>query len=59
MKRKAKLIIALGRGKKKLFDKRETIKTEKNKRNLDEFLRKFKKTLYITRICLYFALSII
>ena len=35
---KAKLIIALGRGK-KLFDKRETIKNRENKRNLDRILR--------------------
>ena len=33
----AKLIIALGRGK-KLFDKRETIKNRENKRNLDRIL---------------------
>jgi SsrA-binding protein len=36
---KAKLIIALGRGK-KLFDKRETIKNRENKRNLDRILKK-------------------
>ena len=35
----AKLIIALGRGK-KLFDKRETIKNRDNKRNLDRILKK-------------------
>ena len=35
----AKLIIALGRGK-KLFDKRETIKNRENKRNLDRILKK-------------------
>ena len=36
---KAKLIIALGRGK-KLFDKRETIKNRENKRNIDRILKK-------------------
>ncbi len=36
---KAKLLIALGRGK-KLFDKRETIKDRENKRNLDRILKK-------------------
>lgn len=36
---KAKLIVALGRGK-KLFDKRETIKNRENKRNLDRILKK-------------------
>lgn len=35
----AKLLIALGRGK-KLFDKRETIKNRENKRNLDRILKK-------------------
>ena len=35
----AKLIIAIGRGK-KLFDKRETIKNRENKRNLDRILKK-------------------
>lgn len=35
----AKLIIALGKGK-KLFDKRETIKNRENKRNLDRILKK-------------------
>ena len=35
----AKLVIALGRGK-KLFDKRETIKNRENKRNLDRILKK-------------------
>ena len=36
---KAKMLIALGRGK-KLFDKRETIKNRENKRNLDRILKK-------------------
>ena len=36
---KAKLLIALGRGK-KLFDKRETIKDRENKRNLDRIMKK-------------------
>ena len=36
---KAKIIIALGRGK-KLFDKRESIKDRENKRNLDRLLKK-------------------
>ena len=36
---KAKLLIALARGK-KLFDKRETIKERENKRNLDRILKK-------------------
>ena len=36
---KAKLIIALNK-KKKLFDKRETIKNRENKRNLDRILKK-------------------
>ena len=35
---KAKLIIALARGK-KLFDKRETIKDRENKRNLDRLIK--------------------
>ena len=35
----AKLIIAIGRGK-KLFDKRETIKNRENKKNLDRILKK-------------------
>ena len=35
---KAKLIIALARGK-KLFDKRETIKERENKRNLDRLIK--------------------
>ncbi len=35
----AKLIIALGRGK-KLYDKRESIKDRDNKRNLDRILKK-------------------
>ncbi len=38
-KGKAKLLIALGRGK-KLFDKRESIKERENKRSLDRILRK-------------------
>lgn len=38
----AKLIIALGKGK-KLFDKRETIKERDNKRNLDRIKKNFKK----------------
>ena len=37
-KGKAKVLIALGRGK-KLFDKRESIKDRENKRNLDRILR--------------------
>lgn len=36
---KAKILIALGRGK-KLFDKRETIKDRENKRNLERMLKK-------------------
>ena len=36
---KAKILIALGRGK-KLFDKRESIKNRENKRNLDRILKK-------------------
>jgi SsrA-binding protein len=36
---KAKILIALGRGK-KLFDKRESIKERENKRNLDRILKK-------------------
>ena len=36
---KAKMLIALGKGK-KLFDKRETIKNRENKRNLDRILKK-------------------
>ncbi len=36
---KAKILIALGRGK-KLYDKRETIKDRENKRNLDRMLKK-------------------
>lgn len=36
---KAKLLIALGRGK-KLFDKREAIKDRENKRNLDRIIKK-------------------
>jgi SsrA-binding protein len=36
---KAKLLIALGRGK-KLFDKREAIKDRENKRNLDRIMKK-------------------
>ncbi len=36
---KAKVLIALGRGK-KLYDKRETIKDRENKRNLDRMLKK-------------------
>lgn len=39
-KGKAKLLIALARGK-KLFDKRETIKERENKRNLDRIMKKF------------------
>lgn len=35
---KAKLVIALARGK-KLFDKRETIKDRENKRNLDRLIK--------------------
>lgn len=38
-KGKAKVVIALGRGK-KLFDKRESIKERENKRNMDRFLKK-------------------
>lgn len=38
-KGKAKVLIALGRGK-KLFDKRESIKERENKRNLDRILKK-------------------
>jgi len=38
-KGKAKVLIALGRGK-KLFDKRESIKDRENKRNLDRILKK-------------------
>ncbi|MBP7172872.1 MAG: SsrA-binding protein SmpB [Cloacibacterium sp.] len=38
-KGKAKLLIALGRGK-KLFDKREAIKDRENKRNLDRIMKK-------------------
>ncbi len=38
-KGKAKLLIALGRGK-KLFDKRESIKERENKRSLDRILKK-------------------
>lgn len=38
-KGKAKILIALGKGK-KLFDKRETIKDRENKRNLDRILKK-------------------
>ena len=38
-KGKAKILIALGRGK-KLFDKRESIKERENKRNLDRILKK-------------------
>lgn len=38
-KGKAKVVIALGRGK-KLFDKRESIKERDNKRNMDRFLKK-------------------
>ena len=38
-KGKAKILIALGRGK-KLFDKRESIKDRENKRNLDRLLKK-------------------
>lgn len=36
---KAKILVALGRGK-KLFDKREAIKDRENKRNLDRILKK-------------------
>jgi len=36
---KAKVLIALGRGK-KLYDKREAIKDRENKRNLDRILKK-------------------
>lgn len=36
---KAKVLIAVGRGKKQ-FDKRETIKERENKRNLDRILKK-------------------
>ncbi len=36
---KAKVLIALGKGK-KLFDKRESIKSRENKRNLDRILKK-------------------
>ena len=36
---KAKILIAIGRGK-KLFDKRESIKDRENKRNLDRLLKK-------------------
>ncbi|MDO4763236.1 MAG: SsrA-binding protein SmpB [Flavobacteriaceae bacterium] len=39
-KGKAKLLIALARGK-KLFDKRESIKDRENKRNLDRLMKKF------------------
>ena len=38
-KGKAKVLIALGRGK-KLFDKRESIKERENKRNIDRILKK-------------------
>jgi SsrA-binding protein len=38
-KGKAKIIIAIGRGK-KLFDKRESIKDRESKRNLDRILKK-------------------
>lgn len=38
-KGKAKILIALGRGK-KLYDKREGIKERENKRNLDRILKK-------------------
>ncbi|WP_226063874.1 SsrA-binding protein SmpB [Kaistella polysaccharea] len=38
-KGKAKILIALGRGK-KLYDKRESIKNRENKRNLDRILKK-------------------
>ena len=38
-KGKAKILIALGRGK-KLFDKRESIKERENKRNLERILKK-------------------
>lgn len=38
-KGKAKVLIALGRGK-KLFDKRESIKERENKRNLDRVMKK-------------------
>ena len=47
---KAKLIIALARGK-KLFDKRETIKDRENKRNLDRLIKlNFKK---IKKNCIF------
>ena len=36
---KAKILIAVGRGK-KLFDKRESIKDRENKRNIDRILKK-------------------
>jgi len=38
-KGKAKILIAVGRGK-KLFDKRESIKDRENKRNIDRILKK-------------------
>ncbi len=38
-KGKAKILIALSRGK-KLYDKRESIKERENKRNIDRFLKK-------------------
>lgn len=38
-KGKAKMLVAVGRGK-KLFDKRETIKDRENRRNLDRILKK-------------------
>ena len=38
-KGKAKILIALGRGK-KLFDKRDSIKERENKRNLERILKK-------------------
>ena len=38
-KGKAKILIAIGRGK-KLFDKRDSIKDRENKRNLDRILKK-------------------
>ena len=38
-KGKAKILIAIGRGK-KLFDKRESIKDRESKRNLDRILKK-------------------
>ena len=41
-KGKAKILIALGRGK-KLFDKRDSIKERENKRNLERILKKKKK----------------